>query len=161
MKYPVPPPTCKVCDKPIVYQSRRRKCELCDTWAHLACSLKARAGKNAGKRGCVCCHYEKPDMDFLRHEVIHLFELKGPDDPDLVGYLILMTSIHWTGPDEEKVCEVTGLPPEEVAWRAENLRKQGIWEDGKVCIYGGDTPEESMIGLTIAALVAEGMVARA
>jgi hypothetical protein len=100
-------------------------------------------------------------MDFLRHEVIDHFQLTGPDDPHLTSGLILMTSCHWTGPDEEKVCEVTGLPSEEVAWRAKNLRKQGVWKDGKIHLDLGETPEEGVIGLTLGILAAEGMVERA
>lgn len=72
-----------------------------------------------------------------------------------------MEHVHWVGPDEKKVCEVTGLPSEEVAWRADNLRKEGVWKDGKIHLDLGETPEEGHIGLLMGVLVAEGMVRRA
>jgi hypothetical protein len=72
--------------------------------------------------------------------------------------MVLMASAHWAGPDEERVCEITGLPPEEVAWRARNLRKQGVWRDGKVRVDLGETPEHGVIGLTLALLAGEGLV---
>ena len=161
-KYPVPAPTCRTCDEVVPYHGLGRgKCGMCGTWTHRSCLRKAKAGRNAGKTACIDCLYKEPDVDLLRSEVVEVCGLEGPDDPHITGALILMASIHWTGPDEEKVCEVTGLPPEEVVWRAENLRKQGVWKDGKIYLDLGDTPDEACVGLVLGVLVAEGMVKRA
>jgi len=85
----------------------------------------------------------------------------GLEDEFMDSGLVLITSIIWCGPDEERVCRLTGLDPEFVRTRAERLRRAQIWgSDGKV--YMEELEDESHFGIWIvlATACADGLLQR-
>ena len=75
--------------------------------------------------------------------------------------LVFLTSL-WTGPDEGKITELTGLSVSEVSVRGDRLRKGGAWADGKVCLdkESEDGPAECNIVLIMNIMLANGDLLR-
>lgn len=89
-------------------------------------------------------------------EVLSSFNL---GDEHYATGVMLLAALH-VGPDEAKIAEVTGLPREYLDPRAERLRENGVWKDGKTCC-GWFAEETGGVEFVMDVCVAEGLMARA
>lgn len=149
---------CPACGLDVAYHSPRRECVKCGKWVH---ALGPDVECLRRGRECHMCLYGRPNLGPLRR---FLTENVGIEEKSLDSGLILMTSIIWCGPDEARVCEITGLDPEVVRVRAERLRKSQVWGDCKTVNIDDDVKLDDAGSVStwiiLAVLCAEGEVVR-
>jgi len=144
---------CPACGLDVPYRTPRARCLECGRWAH-------RPGGRIGDGECLhrggkChrCATGRYNLGPLRRFLLEDLEV---GEESLDSGLVVMASILWTGPDEARVREATGLDPEAVAVRAERLRRNGVWTGEGVAVDG---IEDSVpIALVLAIMCADGLV---
>lgn len=148
---------CPACGLDVPYKTPRAVCLKCGEWTH-------RPGGSIGDGSCLqsggtchMCERGVPNLDPVRR---FLLEDVGLGEEDLDSGVMVMVSVFWTGPDEEKVCSMTGMDPESVKVRADRLRRSGVWDgDGHVYLDGLDQgPLGFYVGIILAAMCADGKV---
>jgi len=152
-----------VCEKEVLYMGGRRRCSSCKRWCHDGCSL--RNGPRYDDRStCAECLFEKgPTLAQIELSAEDLDKGMSTDPRMRTAALVLLTSL-WVGPDEARIAEITGLPPEEIAPCAANCRASQVWtDDGKIGWDELDEPENPQhvsFAVIIMILCANGEVVR-
>lgn len=98
-------------------------------------------------------------MDMVRSTDPNLKE----DDETFTVAMVLLTSLY-TGPDMDKIADFLDLDVEDLRLYENNLRREGVWKDGKIYIeWLGDEDEEvsfDVIPFWCDVLVAQGLLSR-
>lgn len=145
---------CHVCSTPVLYKEGRRRCTNCRSWFHAGCGMDSKYNGDAKEALCFPCFRENP-----RKPIRALAKAmnKGVRFPALE---VVLWSLH-LDQDEAEISDKLKIPLREVQEMSKRLRDQEVWKDGHVYVDCGDSPEETSVGLILAALCAEGRVVRA
>lgn len=148
--WPGPTP-CNVCSAVVFYTRGRRRCRKCRSWCHEECTLD-----NGDHNLCLHCVRKSPGRTFHRIAL----DMNGGKEPFPALEVVLWSCVF--GQDEEEISAKLGFPLDKVREWGDRLRKDHVWENGRVNLDEHDrsSPQEQSIVMILVALVADGMVVR-
>jgi hypothetical protein len=109
--------------------------------------------------------FEKPPAAFKDDKEIVQWvkeaatKLEPPgDDRDLTFQLAcFLTASSIVGPHEDRIASILGIQSCQAAFWARNLRRNGLWHDGRVASESWHDEQNGLVHFILASLVADGL----
>lgn len=154
---------CSVCRLEVRYGTGRRKCRICRSWCHEACSIDTDKTPPAICTRCL----RRDDRGFFMEVAVDLNGSPGQDskkgDVDDLRPVVYVLWCMFFGREASLEAEKFGIPPEDIDMFERRLEQNGCWsEDGRIVVGEGgldDVPQFSVAALLVS-LVASGHVTR-